>query len=65
MLTSKVIRMDPLFPATFRVGHGLLMEMNTEITESSATIVFTQASACNLPKLENYCEDISIKLHQK
>lgn len=65
ILTSKVMRMDSLFPATFRVGHGLLMEMNTEITESSTTIVFTQASARNLPKLENYCEDISILLHQK
>ena len=65
VLTSKVIRLDSLFPATFRVGHGLLMEMNTEITESSTTIVFTEPSAHNLPKLENLCEDISIELHQK
>ncbi len=57
--------MDSLFPATFRVGHGLLMEMNTEITESSTTIVFTEASARDVPKLENLCEDISIELHQK
>lgn len=57
--------MDSLFPATFRVGDGVLMEMNTEITESSNTIVFTQATARNLPKLENYCEDTSILLHQK
>ncbi|XP_028401865.1 vacuolar protein sorting-associated protein 13C-like [Dendronephthya gigantea] len=65
MLTSKVIRMDSLFPAIFRVGHGVLLEMNTEITESSTTIVFTQGCASNLPRLENLCEDISIKLHQK
>ena len=57
--------MDSLFPAIFRVGQGVLIEMSTEITESSATIVFTHGSASNLPKLENLCEDISIKLHQK
>ena len=65
MLTSKVLRMDSLFPSIFRVGHGLLLEMSTEITESSTTIVFTHASVSQLPRMVNLCDDISIKLHQK
>ena len=65
ILTSKVIRIDSLFPTIFRVGGGTLLEMNSEITEHSTTIIFSPSSSTSLPKVENLCEDISINLQQK